>query len=97
MTEDICSIFEKCSAPICPRDPESMKNAIWYPDEPICTAQGNSRGAIYHKLLRMQRRIKKVAVDRDLCFPVQMLLKRRLVKKGVKGINPDLPIQSTLG
>ncbi len=31
-----CRHFEECNAPICPIDEESIKSAIWYPDEEIC-------------------------------------------------------------
>ncbi|MBI2851740.1 MAG: hypothetical protein HYX84_01375 [Chloroflexi bacterium] len=53
---EVCPNFEGCAAPICPLDKASLKNALWYPDEPICKRRG-----LGLKWLTMQRRIAKKA------------------------------------
>lgn len=52
----VCSLFESCSAPLCPLDPSSLKG-VWYADEEICRchSQGN------RPCIRAQRRLAKVA------------------------------------
>ena len=51
---DQCTIFEKCSAPLCPLDPEIEKR-VWYADEPICA----SRKYGQHRWIRKQRSIQR--------------------------------------
>ena len=36
-----CPSFERCSAPLCPLDAESVAHGIWYPDEAVCVDFGN--------------------------------------------------------
>ena len=81
-----CTLYETCLAPLCPLDPSSL-NGIWYPDEEICRSrsQGN------RPWIRSQRRLAKVAGSRAGYFTVEMLGRLVVIRKGIAGLDPDLP------
>ena len=76
-----CKHFDSCSAPICPLD----DGAIWYPDEDIC----KNRGFLQERWIKNQKKIKKVGSYYTGYFTKAMLDRRLIVKKGMKGIDPD--------
>lgn len=86
-----CTLFESCLAPLCPLDPSSLKG-IWYPDEEICRSrsQGN------RPWIRAQRRLAKVAGSGAGYFTVEMLGRLVVVRKGIAGLDPDLPEEPQL-
>jgi len=49
-----CSSFNKCSAPLCPLDPE-ISRRIWYADEPVCISARFGK----HRWIRKQRSIQR--------------------------------------
>jgi len=82
-----CPQFEAgCSAPLCPLDPSSLANGVFYGDEPICTARK------FQSLpwVKKQKKIAKLglAVDNGF-FTVGMLTSMRVVTKNLKGADPD--------
>lgn len=85
MEKQKCPKYDLCNVPLCPLDPESLKDGVWYPDEEICRKKGWS----YHKWIRIQKRIKEVGADTGLYFDYEMLKNKGAVQKGVKGKDPD--------
>lgn len=81
-----CSAFEDCSAPLCPLD-SSLPEAVWYPDEDICT----SRQFAHLHWIKIQRRISKLKV-KDGYFTAKQLSAIKRVSKGITGANPDKPL-----
>ena len=81
-----CTLFESCLAPLCPLDPVSLKG-IWYPDEEICRSR--SQGG--RPWIRAQRRLAKVAGSGAGYFTLEMLSRLVVVRKGITGLDPDLP------
>ncbi len=57
-----CQVFARCSAPLCPLDKSSLKNGIWYPDEPICKDRERP------VWVEIQKRIAKKAKNRTRFF-----------------------------
>jgi hypothetical protein len=78
-----------CIAPLCPLDRSSL-NGIWYPDEEICRSrtQGNL------PWLKAQRRLSKIAAAGY--FTVGMLNRLVVIRKGITGLDPDIPEQQQL-
>jgi hypothetical protein len=86
-----CTLFESCLAPLCPLDPASLKG-IWYPDEEICRSR--SQGG--RPWIRSQRRIAKVAGHNTGYFTIEMLSRLVVIRKGITGLDPDLPEETQL-
>ena len=81
-----CQHFDYCDAPLCPLDPDIDKRT-WFADEPVC-----KRRKFAKRLWRKnQRKIAKVADFEAGYFTKPTLDKRITVRKGIKGLNPDLP------
>ena len=76
-----CSSFDKCSAPFCPENPESLEDR-WFPEEEICT---------YHKdtFIKAQRKIANRIEDKTGYFTFAMLNKNSVIGKKIRGIDPD--------
>jgi len=75
-----------CSAPLCPLDPSSLANGVFYGDEPICTARR------FQSLpwIRTQKKIAKLGLTiDDGYFSHKMLTSIRAVTKNLKGADPD--------
>ena len=77
-----CSMYEGCSAPICPMDKQSLELAIWMPDEPICGKRG-----LKVKWLRIQKRIARKAKDTSRYFSLADFQVKRV--QNPKGHNPQ--------
>lgn len=86
-----CTLFENCLAPLCPLDPSSLKG-IWYPDEEICRSR--SQGG--RPWIRAQRRLAKVAGSGAGYFIIEMLSRLVVIRKGITGLDPDLPEEAQL-
>jgi len=85
----VCTLYETCNVPLCPLDGSSL-NGIWYPDEEIC------RSRHYGNLpwIRAQRKIARVAASGY--FTVEMLTRLVLIRKGIVGLDPNLPEEPQL-
>jgi len=83
LTREDCPKFDKCGAPLCPLDPESLKDGIWYPDEEICKRKNTPAW------VRAQRKIAKKTQDTDKYFNYAMLSRNCQIRKGISGIDPD--------
>lgn len=86
VTPKNCSMFERCSAPLCPLDPD-LKHQVWFPDEDICNKPG-FLGEFYW--IKIQKKIKKRAKNRETMFTAHMMGKLVLVRAGVKGLDPEI-------
>ena len=76
-----CKYFDKCSAPICPKDKNSLKYGIWYPNEPICKLDKYSN----KNYIIAQKEIAQKAKKKDKYFTLEML--KNL--KSFEGIDPN--------
>ncbi len=91
MNDRYCSLFEPCrspEAPLCPLDPETVKNGIWYPDEPIC------KGEEFQQVpwIKKQKQIAHLKLKADTgFFTVTMLNAIHMVTPSVRGADPDEP------
>ena len=85
-----CKHYEYCDAPLCPIDPKSLENGVWYADEEICRARG------YQGLrwIRVQKRIARLHQKHPVrgYFTVEMLNQIDRVKPGLHGLDPDKPV-----
>ena len=83
-----CSSYAKCTAPLCPLD-KSLPCAVWFPDEALCVKHGLP--ADIRKVIRVQRRIARRTINRELSYDVSALTTIKLVRSGIKGHNSDRP------
>jgi hypothetical protein len=81
-----CKSFEGCTAPLCPLD-KSFNLAVWYPGEPICGKRELPPDA--RRIIRVQRKISRRAVARDLSFDVTALSTIKRVHTSIKGRDSD--------
>jgi len=85
----VCSLYETCNTPLCPLDGSSL-NGIWYPDEEIC------RSRIHGNLswMKAQRKLSRVAAGGY--FTVEMLKRLIVIRKGITGLDPNVPEEPQL-
>ncbi len=83
MPSETCPSYEGCSAPLCPLDKNSLKNGLWFPDEPICSNLSERTDWI-----RKQRRVARKAKDTTRYFTFRDLSKMQRISKP-RGHNPD--------
>ncbi len=83
-----CSIFTRCSAPICPLCLNGGE--IFFADEPICSKHGMVK---LFPWIKTQRKLaKKSEQNHEIgYFTLEMLTKIRKVSRGTAGMNPDTP------
>ena len=84
-----CTLYETCNTPLCPLDGSSL-NGIWYPDEEIC------RSRVHGNLpwMKAQRKLARVAAGGY--FTVEMLNRLVVIRKGIVGLDPNLPEEPQL-
>ena len=87
-----CKHFDYCDAPLCPLD-AGIDVRTWFADEPICNRR------VFTKLLwrKNQKKIAKFGSYENGYFTKPMLDKKLTVRRGIKGINPDLPAAERRG
>lgn len=81
-----CSIYDRCSAPLCPMNSESMRSGAWKADEPICS----SRAYCTMTMVQIQYKIRKKSKDTDTIYTSDMLNRNIMVTKAITGIDPDV-------
>lgn len=81
-----CASFARCSAPLCPLDKSSLKNGIWYPDEPVCNRRDERPVWV-----EIQKRIAKKAKDKTRYFTLQDFQRKRV--QNPKGHNSEKGIK----
>jgi hypothetical protein len=80
-----CTKYQTCSAPLCPLDEDSLRNAQWYPDEEICLSQ-----EYFHlNWIRNQKKIASKCRNTDFYFTLGMLSHNCVIGKKIEGIDPD--------
>jgi len=80
-----CKYFNRCSAPLCPLDENSLQNGVWYPDEEICRLR-EFQGL---RWVQNQRELKKRGVPVDGYFTAAMLDNEIIFHPDIRGIDPD--------
>ena len=85
----VCTLYETCNTPLCPLDGSSL-NGIWYPDEEIC------RSRVHGNLpwIKAQRKLSRVAASGY--FTVEMLNRLVVIRKGIAGLDPNVPEEPQL-
>lgn len=86
MTARDCPHFDACNAPLCPLDPGSTAG-VWFADEPVC-----ARTEVPDWVKR-QRKIGRVADYSAGMFTLEMLNHPGRVSRGIRGIDPELPVE----
>lgn len=86
-----CKHFETCSAPICPKDPDSVRFCAWFPGEDICILRD------VPAWVKRQRRIAKATAGNNAlgCFTADMLAYPCMIRVGMKGLDPSTEITPT--
>jgi len=84
-----CTLYETCNTPLCPLDGSSL-NGIWYPDEEIC------RSRVHGNLTWMKAQRKLARVAAGGYFTVEMLNRLVVIRKGIAGLDPNLPEEPQL-
>lgn len=79
-----CRNFDTCSASLCPHDPVSVRNSIWYPGEHICTLVN------VPSWVKRQRKVSRLASDTGY-FNAEMLGHVFIIRKGIRGLDPERP------
>ncbi|MEA1909914.1 MAG: hypothetical protein U9M89_02755 [Patescibacteria group bacterium] len=80
-----CHRFDYCGAPLCPLDSD-IGDRIWYPGDPICCKSGACTEV---RWVRIQKKLDRIARNRDRYFTKNMLAVIYSPQKGTLGINPD--------
>jgi len=81
-----CRHFDDCSAPLCPLAKDGLSNKVWLPFEEVCRLRAAPL------FVKRQRKIALLGLDENAgCFTVRMLESRFIVRKGLKGIDPEYP------
>ena len=80
-----CPYFDTCDAPLCVNDASSLKNGIWYPDEPICKIRNAP------EWVKRQRKIAKKVREKNKYFTLEMLKHRARITAALEGLDPDKP------
>ena len=82
-----CPSYELCSAPLCPLNEDSLREAVWYPDEDVCRKWHIGRQC---RWVRVQRKIARLPdPERRGYFTHAMLDAVGKVSKGINGIDVD--------
>ena len=87
MSRSFCKYKDKCSAPLCPLEKESL-TGIWYPDEEICKLREQQ---LKNDWIKTQKKIVKKTTNPNFYFNLKMLNQNCVIKKGIKGISPNKP------
>ena len=80
MNPNSCALYEKCECPLCPLDQD---NNVWYSEDEIC------KNPDFQTTSNSMKKLKRKAALGY--FTLEMLDRDFVVKKGIEGIDPDLP------
>lgn len=81
-----CKHYESCSAPICPRNADSVKHCIWFPGEETCSLTD------VPEWVKRQRKLSLYA-SKEGYFNADMLSHGFTIRKGIRGCDPDRLIE----
>jgi hypothetical protein len=81
-----CSTRDRCSAPLCPMDKDSILNGVWIADEPIC----GSRAYCNILVIQNQYKVRKKDKQCTTIYTYDMLNRAMMITKAIKGIDPDV-------
>lgn len=81
-----CPLYERCNAPLCPMDP-NIGMRIWHSDEDVCSSSDYKD----NQAVITQKKIAKKGAEGY--FTYGMLNRDIIVKKGIQGVDPDIPRQ----
>ena len=89
-----CSSYEGCDVSICPLQPD---RGIFYPGEETCQAR-RFKGERWIKTQRkINRLFSKGQIDDYRYFTINELTDIKVVRKGLKGTDPDRPYKEFKG
>ena len=92
MSAHKCKYFNRCSAPLCPLDGGSLGGGIWYPDEEICHLKEFQGLRWVQNQKRLQKMARKGLVSVEGYFTAEMLDNEIIFRKGMRGLDPDRPL-----
>ena len=78
-----------CGAPLCLLDPK-LASCCWFPDEEICKKNHPPQW------VKTQKKVQKRAKDKEKYFNFEMLNRNCIIKKGIVGLDPNLPEEGQL-
>ncbi|MDA8055581.1 MAG: hypothetical protein M0Z77_08060 [Thermoplasmatales archaeon] len=81
MNPDSCALYQNCECPSCPLEVDS--NQVWYSEDEIC------KNPDFHIINNSMKKLKKKGAPGY--FILQILNRDFIVRKGIEGIDPDLP------
>ncbi|MEM4091419.1 MAG: hypothetical protein QXQ46_11900 [Thermoplasmatales archaeon] len=88
-----CKFYSSCSSALCPLDP-GLKEMIWCPEdnEPgdICRNPEFRNMQFVKTQRKIVRIVKKRNEERDDFFTFAMLDRDIIIRRGIKGLNPDV-------
>ncbi|MEM3658474.1 MAG: hypothetical protein QXQ66_08710 [Candidatus Hadarchaeum sp.] len=76
-----CSFYSRCECPLCPLENNPL--AIWYTEDPVC------KNPEFPIIINVMKKLKKKQAEGF--FTLRMLSRDFVVRKGIQGIDPDLP------
>ena len=76
-----CPLYEKCECPLCPLSNNPMQ--VWYSEDEIC------KNPQFEDVTNSMKKLKRKGAQGY--FTLEMLNRDFIVRKGIEGIDPDLP------
>ncbi|MEM3844848.1 MAG: hypothetical protein QXU98_04010 [Candidatus Parvarchaeota archaeon] len=88
-----CRFYNSCSASLCPLD-SGMKEMIWCPEEnqpgDICRNPEFRNMRFIRTQKKIAKAVKKRSENRNDFFTFAMLDRDIIIRRGIKGLNPDV-------
>ncbi|MEM4067976.1 MAG: hypothetical protein QXV17_14070 [Candidatus Micrarchaeaceae archaeon] len=75
-----CTLYNKCECPLCPLENNPLE--IWYSEDNIC------KNPQFPTITNSMRKLKKKQAEGF--FTLRMLNRNFIVRRGIKGLNPDV-------
>ncbi|MEM0050702.1 MAG: hypothetical protein QXW39_09255 [Candidatus Bathyarchaeia archaeon] len=76
-----CPLYYRCQCSLCPL--EDNPSAIWYTEDPVC------KNPKFQVVTNSMKKLKRKGAQGY--FTLKMLNRNFIVRKGIQGIDPDLP------
>jgi hypothetical protein len=76
-----CPLYARCECPLCPLSTDS--NQVWYSEDEVC------KNPQFKVITNSMKKLKRKGGQGY--FTLEMLNKDFIVRKGIEGIDPDIP------
>ncbi|MEM3192533.1 MAG: hypothetical protein QW292_10710 [Candidatus Parvarchaeota archaeon] len=81
MNPSSCPLYDRCECPLCPLEDNPF--SIWYSEDEIC------RNPQFPTITKSMKKLKRKGAQGY--FTLRMLNRDFIVRRGIEGIDPDLP------